>query len=114
MVKDYKGVIVEESLEDNRSINDMEIISVRISDDEMPVNRWHLYTVKVSLQDIGNLSHRIKAGWYMHFWRGNDVIAVFRDKTFMFAHDDRATWEPVVRYGIAQGIPSKQLDFPIS
>ena len=113
MVKDYKGTIIEESLEDNRIMNDMEVVSMRISRDEVPMNRWHLYTVHVSLQDIGFLSQQIKSGWYMHFWRGNDVVVVFYDKTFMFAHDDPTSWEPAVRYGLAQGIPSEQLDFPI-
>ncbi len=113
MIKDYKGTIIEESLEDNRIMNAMDVVSMHISGDEDPVSRWHLYTVHVSLQDIGNLSQQIKPGWYMHFWRGNDVVVVFHDKTFMLAHDDLTSWEPAVRYGLAQGIPSEQLDFPI-
>lgn len=47
----YKGTIVEESLEDNRILNDIDII---------------------------------KSGkWYMHFWNGNDVIAVFKYGVFV-------------------------------
>lgn len=60
MTKDYKGIIIEESLNDNRILNDLEIIKVKISKEENPLDRWHLYTVKVSKEDIDRLSKNIK------------------------------------------------------
>jgi hypothetical protein len=45
MNSSYKGTIVEESLVDNRILNGLEIIDFKISDDENPADRWHLYTV---------------------------------------------------------------------
>lgn len=112
-MSEYKGVIVEESLEDNRILNDFKIIEFRISKEENPANRWHLYTVQVSKEDIVRLSKNIKQKWYMHFWKGRNVIAIFKDKKFEFNFDDKSSWKPVVEYGLSLGIPKEQLDFPI-
>jgi len=112
-MSEYKGVIVEESLEDNRILNDFKIIDFRISKEENPADRWHLYTVQVSKEDIVRLSKNIKQKWYMHFWKGRNVIAIFKDKKFEFNFDDKSTWKPVVEYGLSLGIPKEQLDFPI-
>ncbi len=112
-MREYKGVIVEESLEDNRILNDLKIIDFRISKEENPADRWHLYTVQVSKEEIDRLSKNIKPKWYMHFWKGRNVIAIFKDKKFEFNFDDKSTWKPVVEYGLSLGIPKEQLDFPI-
>ena len=113
MEKQYKGVIVEESLEDNRLLNGVEIVSFRISKDENPEDRWHLYTVKVSREDIEKLAGAIKTKWYMHFWKDRNIIAIFKGKLFEFNYDDKSTWKNVVDYGLSLGIPKEQLDFPI-
>lgn len=113
MTNEYKGTIIEESLIDNRIINDFKIIGFRISKDENPADRWHLYTVAVTQDDIEYLLHNIKPKWYMHFWQNRDVIVIFHDKKFKFNFDDKASWFPAVEYGLAMGIPKEQLDFPI-
>ena len=113
MEKQYKGTIVEESLEDNRILNDIEIVGFRISKDENPQDRWHLYTVRVSKEEIEKLSVSIKTKWYMHFWKDKDIIAIFKDKIFEFNYDDKATWKNAVDYGLSLGIPKEQLDFVI-
>ncbi len=111
---EYKGTIVEESLEDNRILNDLNIIDFRISKDENPADRWHLYTVIVTREEIRKISQYIKYGkWYMHFWNGNDVIVVFKDKIFEFKHDKKETWKDAFDHGVALGIPEEQLDFAI-
>lgn len=113
-MKEYKGIIIEESLEDNRMLNDLEIIDFEISKEENSSERWHLYTVNVSKEDIENLSKNIKKGkWYMHFWKGREVIAIFKNKKFEFNFDDKSTWREVIEYGLSLGIPKEQLDFPI-
>ena len=108
----FKGVIIEESLVDNRMLNDLEIIAFRISKEENPSERWHLFTVLVSEEDMGKLSQLILDKWYMHFWSGNNIVAIFKGKKFEFKCDDKSTWEPVVQYGLSIGIPKEQLDFP--
>jgi hypothetical protein len=113
MTKDYKGIIVEESLKDNRILNDLKIIKVKISKEENPSDRWHLYTVNVSEEEINKLSEIIKDKWYMHFWKGREVIAIFKGRKFKFNYDNKSAWNDAVNYGLSLGIPKEQLDFPI-
>jgi hypothetical protein len=114
MNSSYKGTIVEESLVDNRILNGLEIIDFKISDDENPADRWHLYTVSVTRDDIERVSRSIKSGkWYMHFWNGNEVIAVFKDKSFEFMYDRKETWKSAVEHGRSLGIPEEQLNFVV-
>ncbi len=115
MNKDYKGIIIEESLEDNRVLNDIHVVNFKISNDENPSDRWHLYTVSVSKDEIQKLSKYIRSGtWYMHFWKDKHIIAIFKDKIFEFDYDDKSTWKDAVSYGLSQGIPEGQLNFLIS
>ncbi len=109
----YKGTIIEESLIDNRVLNDFKITGFRISSDENPADRWHLYTITVNHEDIARLSKNIKPKWYMHFWKGREIIAVFQGKKFEFNYDDKSSWIPAVEHGLSIGIPKEQLDFLI-
>jgi hypothetical protein len=109
----YKGVIVEESLIDNRAINNFKIIRFRISQAENPADRWHLYTVMITGDELDGLAPNIKPKWYMHFWSGRNVVVIFQGKKFEFDYDDKAACAPAVEYGLAIGIPKEQLDFPI-
>ena len=70
MNKDYKGVIIEESLEDNIVLNDFDVVSLKITDDVIFSERWHLFTVQMSKQEIEKLPKLIKSGWYTHFLEG--------------------------------------------
>ena len=115
MNRGYKGTIVEESLEDNRILNRLTITNVRISDNDNPYERWHLYTVSVSKEDIELIAQSLREGkWYMHFWSGNEVIAVFKKQTFTFDYANKETWEEAIDYGLSLGIPLEQLDFIIT
>ena len=109
----YTGIIVEESLEDNRILNKLQIVKVRISNEEKQGDRWHLYTVNISEKDIELLSKLIKNKWYMHFWKGEKIIAIFRGRKFEFNFNDKSTWKPAVEYGLSIGIPREQLDFTL-
>lgn len=114
MTKNYTGTIIEESLDDNRIINDLDVTKVHITDDANPRDRWHLYTIKASLEDIEKLSHNIKSGkWYMHFWLGTKIVAVFKDKSFEFDYNNKGSWQPAIEYGLSLDIPREQLDFVI-
>lgn len=107
----YKWTIVEESLKDNRILNNLEIIKVRISNDENPENRWHIYNVYTSQEDIYELSKNIKPSWYMHFRQGNNIIAVFENKIFEFEISNKKTWDNAIKYWLSIWIPLEQLDF---
>ena len=108
----YLGTIVEESLEDNCVLNDFHILNVRVTNEDNPTERWHLYKVEATLEQLQKLSSVLKPEkWYAHFWSGDEMIVVFRDKTFTQKVSDKSTWEPAIQYGISIGIPKEQLDF---
>jgi hypothetical protein len=109
----FKGVIIEESLKDNRILNRLKIISIKISTEENSNERWHLYKVLVSEKEIDELSKNLKQGWYMHFWEGRNVVVIFKNKKFRFNYDNKKEWELAIDYGLSIGIPKEQLDFPI-
>lgn len=110
----FKGMIVEESLDDNRALNGLDFIDVKITDAENPSNRWHIYTVQVSHEDILRLWHHLKkSSWYMHFWSDDRMIIVFPEKQFEVNSRDRESWSPAIEHGLSLGIPRGQLDFVI-
>ena len=108
--KNHKGIIIEESLDNKDILQNVDILSTEISDD----GEWHMHTVFISPEMFKDLSRSIKTGtWYMHFWKDREVVAIFRNKTFVFNFDDKKSWEPILEYGRSLGIPEAQLDFPI-
>ena len=110
MDQKYKGVIIEESLEDKSILKNFEIISQTVSENL----GWHIDTVLVSESDFEKLAQIIKRGtWYMHFWVKEKMVAIFYGKIFSFDFNDKTSWEPVLKYGLSLGIPEEQLDFPI-
>lgn len=112
-MQNYKGMIVEESLIDNRVLNNFQIEKFNITEDENPEDRWHIYTVSVSISQIDDLMTQIKPNWYMHFWKDKDIIAIFADKRFEFNYDDKSTWKDVIEYWLWLWIPKEQLTFVI-
>lgn len=114
MNKEYIGIVVEESLDDNRILNGLDIKKIHITGHINPTDRWHMYEVNVSRKEIEQLSKHIIENWYMHFWKEKDIIAIFKDKTFEFNYENKETWKGVLEYGRSIGIPNEQLDFPIN
>jgi hypothetical protein len=111
--REYRGIVIEESLYDNRVINGLDIRKIVITGQDNPQERWHMYEVTVSEDEIMMLANQIREEWYMHFWKDRDIIAIFKDREFRFNYDNRETWGEVLEYGRSQGLPDYQLDFPI-
>jgi len=110
----YTGTIIEESLLDSRILNEFKINAVKISNSEKPEERWHLYEVEATIDQIRMLTTQLKpTGWYTHFWQDDDIIVIFPGRKFRIHHSDKATWSEAISYGQSIGIPTKQLDFRI-
>jgi len=109
----YRGIIIEESFNDNRILNNITILKLYITGNEQKSDRWHLYEVEIDENYIENVSKEIYDGWYAHFWYGIDIIAIFANKIIIFNYLDKKTWNEVIEYGRKLNIPEEQLDFPI-
>ncbi len=113
-MKIYTGTIVEESLRDSRILNKFKILNVKITEEENPEERWHIFSVEVSEDDIGELAENLKPSkWYCHFWYGDQVVAIFPQKIFYFDYKNKETWKEALSFGKSIGIPESQLDFVI-
>lgn len=109
MEKKYVGIIIEESLTDNKVMTGIKITNTAVS----PNDSWRMHAVEATEDDIARISHVLKPAYYAHFWKGREVIVAFKDKVFRLDYDRKETWKPAIDYGLSQGIPLRQLDFPI-
>jgi len=109
----YRGIIVEEGLNNNRILNNVTVLKMHITGHEQKSERWHLFEVEIEEEFIENVAKEIVGNWYAHFWHGTDVIAVFSNKLIKFNYLDKNTWKEVMEYGRKLDIPEEQLDFPI-
>lgn len=86
-------------------MNQFDINRVQISVHENPKERWHLYQVNISKEEIYSLAKHMVGTWYMHFWKGTTIIAVFSgNHIFEFDYDNKSTWDEVLKYGRSIGI----------
>jgi len=108
-MKEYKGTIVEESLEDKGVLDAVKVISVDISENL----GWHLCAVEVSEEYFGWLSRALKPGrWFINLWSEEEAVTIFKDKTFRFKQGDKKGWASVLKYAKSLGISERKLAFP--
>ena len=111
----FKGVIIEESLEDKNFLRRFKILKTEIGKLETEAGKWHLHYVTINENKLDEISEQAKAaikeGWYMHFWKENKMIVIFKGKKFKLLREDKRTIEEARNYGISIGIPKEQLEF---
>ncbi len=110
----YTGTIVQESLDSQEILSMFDIVKIEETDDENKNDRWHIYTVKVTMNDILGLRLHVKPKWYMHFWNEKELVIVFKDRLFTCTRNDVDSIRQAVEYGKTQGIAEEQLDFLIT
>ncbi len=110
----YVGTIVQESLSDVSFLDTCITVAIQETAEVNPLERWHLYTVRCSKDQLENLSPHLKdSGWYAHFWKEGRIVVVFKERIFEFEMTDLETRQKAVVYGMSVGIPEEQLDFVI-
>ncbi|HEX5774691.1 MAG TPA: hypothetical protein VFY28_01875 [Candidatus Paceibacterota bacterium] len=105
-----QGTIVENSLREPSVLKELSILK------SWPDGTWNLHQVELDREQAIKLGSHLSDGpWYMHFWESgsDDVLIVFRGKTFDIKHSDKSTWSEAVSYGKSIGVPEEQLDFVI-
>lgn len=105
-----QGTIVENSLTNPHILKELAVLK------SWPDGTWKLHQVNLDRAQALKLANYINDGpWYMHFWElgTEDVLVVFKDKTFDIKYSDRSTWREAVAHGKTIGIPDEQLDFLI-
>lgn len=119
---EYTGTIIEESLENKDVLNDVEILSTKISpvteSDHTPwIKQWTLHKVEIAedeAQDIAeDLSEALddNHAWYADFKNESWHYIIFRNKIFKISRTSKEEYNIAKKYGISLGIPEHQVDF---
>jgi len=119
----YKGVIIEESLENPLILNEVKVLDLRVEKvtekHKTPwVKYWYLFTVEISedraeevMEKISDsLDSKHSGSWYTDFKNEKFHYIVFWDKVFKIDLSN-PKYRDAMEYGIKLGIPWHQLDF---
>ena len=118
MIKEkWKGCYISEGLKDPTILNHYSCYRFKITTDNLPLDeigtkgRWHMYWIESEDIDSELFASNMKYNWYGHFWKGNEIIVIFEDRTFKIKKDNKETWKEAIAFGKSQNILEEQLDF---
>lgn len=124
VMKNYQGVIIEESLGNKNIPKEVKIISTKVEKvtdiHQTPwLSQWTLHTVEIPeseakaiAEKISNSLDRAHGGsWYADFKNDIHHYIIFRNKIFYIDRKSKEEYDEAKRYGISLGIPEYQVDF---
>lgn len=120
----YKGVIIEESLENKDVLKEVAILSTKVEPvtekHKTPwIKQWTLHTVEISEEKAEEIAEKLsksldsrhQQNWYADFKTETHHYIIFRDKVFFVDRTKKEQYDEATRYGIQIGIPKYQVDF---
>ncbi len=122
MNKEYKGVIIEESLENKETLKKVKILETKVEAVTKKhktswIKQWTLHTVEIPEDKVADIAEAIsrvldsKHGWYADFKSEDIHFVIFRNKVFKVDRTKKEQYNEVTKYGVSIGIPDYQLDF---
>lgn len=120
----YRGVIIEESLQDKRMLSDLRVIRTEVEEvterNRTPwLKVWTKHTVEIPEAEAEEVAKRLaksidqkrKWSWYADFKNDQYHFIIFRDRIFKVNRGSKKEYDEANRYGEGLGIPPYQLDF---
>lgn len=119
----FKGFIIEESLEDASVLDDVKILSTEVElvtdEHKTPwVKQWTLHTIEVPSEKAAEIAEKISRAldrehnWYADYKTDTEHYIIYRDKVFHISdRSDKEQYAAATAYGISIGIPAYQVDF---
>lgn len=119
----YRGIMIEESLDNPSILNDIKIIRTQIEavtpKHKTPwINYWTMHEIEVADDKAKEIADRLSlaldahhSSWYADFKNDEQHYIVFHGKVFVIDRTHPEQYEEAIRYGVSLGIPGKQLDF---
>lgn len=120
----YRGTIIEESLESPDVLAHARILGTRVETvtprHATPwLDKWTLHTVEIADADAQGFAREISrvldyshgSAWYADFKSPEWHYIIFKDRIFKVARPDAAGYREAKEYGMALGIPERQVDF---
>lgn len=123
-MKNFKGVIIEESLENCDVLNKIQILSTRVENviekHKTPwISQWTLHDVEIPESVASAIAGEISVSldrdrahsWYADFKNDTHHYIIFRDRVFCIDRKSKEQYDEAKHYGISLGIPEYQVDF---
>ncbi len=118
----FKGVIIEESLDDKSVLNKVNVLSTKTekvtSEHKTPwLLQWTLDTVEVLEESAGDIANEISNSldkehkWYADYKNDKYHYIIYRAKIFKVDLNNPVLYKDAKEYGISIGIPEHQVDF---
>ena len=118
----YRGIIIEESLEDRGVLHSFRVLETRIEvvteRHKTPwVTQWTLHTVEIPEEAAAHVAAKLSEAldpvhaWYADFKNEATLYIVFRNRVFRVDRRSERAYDAPRQYGMALGIPEYQLDF---
>ena len=123
-MENFKGTIIEESLEDKLVLSKVKIISTKVEDvtdrHQTPwVKQWTLHKVEIEPEKVDGIAVQISKSldadhehsWYADFKNEDTHYVIYRDKVFKIDRTRIEEYLEAKEYGLALGIPPYQVKF---
>ena len=111
----WKGVIIKESLENEKILDKIRIVRTRVTGLEMQGGRYHFLYFELEDEYLGSFLKEtkitIKNKWYTHICKDNEMIVIFSGKVFRFKESQTDKLEDARSYGLSIGIIKEQMPF---
>ncbi|OGZ67094.1 MAG: hypothetical protein A3D35_01530 [Candidatus Staskawiczbacteria bacterium RIFCSPHIGHO2_02_FULL_34_9] len=118
----YKGVIIEESLENKDVLKDVVILSTKVEEvtkkHKTPwIKQWTIHIVEISEEKAEKIAKEIgkaldlEHNWYADFKNETHHYIIFKNKIFFVDRSRKEEYDQASQYGISIGIPDYQVDF---
>ncbi|KKR43121.1 MAG: hypothetical protein UU10_C0047G0004 [Parcubacteria group bacterium GW2011_GWF1_40_6] len=118
----YRGVIIEESLETKEVLKDIKILETKIEPvkekHKTPwVKQWTLHTIEIKEENGENIAEKLsqnldkKHSWYADFKNKDYHFIIYREKIFKVDLKNPILYKDAKEYGISLGIPEYQVNF---
>jgi len=119
-MNNYKGDIIEESLENKDVLKKLNIISTRIEkvadEHQTPwLSQWTLDTIEVTENEADSLAEKLskaldsERGWYIDYRNDRYHYVIFEDKVFKLDRNKKSDYDEMIKYGLSIGTPDYQL-----
>ena len=118
----YKGVIIEESLEKADVLKDVVVIETKVEsvteEHKTPwIKQWTLHTVEILEEKADQVAEKLSADldkeheWYADYKNDQYHYIIYRGKVFKVDLKNPVLYKDAKQYGISIGIPEYQVDF---
>ena len=123
MSKNYKRVIIEESLRELSVLKDVDILETKVesvtdSHHTPWLKQWTLHTVEIPEDKAEEVAKKLSvslisnpSSWYADFKNKTTHIIVFPGKIFRIDRSKSEEYGAAKTYGLSLGIPEHQVNF---